>query len=86
VWRGGGRRWGRHRVGRGGLHPLATAWFAIDPGARQLPPLDEKAVPGTIVIDARTMEIVSAAAGYLPGLDARLEAAAAEVKGRPPSY
>lgn len=66
--------------------PLRSrAWSAVDPeGPLHLPPME--GVPGIIVLDARTMEIVSARAGYSPDVKQVLEAAAAQVKGRAPSY
>ena len=68
-------------------HLIGTAWYAFDPGGKQLPPLDESAVPGLILLDARTMEIVGVPAGWKKDeVKSDLEAKAAEVKARPPAY
>lgn len=66
-------------------HGIDTAWFVLASSA-QLPAHDEATTPAVTLLDGRTMEIVSIQVGYSPGMKARLEAQAAEVKARPPAY
>jgi hypothetical protein len=64
-----------------------AAWSVLDPSFSQLPPpLSGNAVPMIIVLDARTMEIVSAEAGAPPNPKQALEAARDSVKSRLPAY
>lgn len=68
-------------------HRVGTAWYAFDPLGAHLPPLEAAALPGMILLDARTMEIVGVPAGAaLDTLKSDLEAKAAEVKARRPAY
>ena len=62
------------------------AWYVHDPAFVQLASFNENVLPEIVVLDARTMEIVSASAGMPSNPTATLEAAAAAVKARPPSY
>jgi hypothetical protein len=63
------------------------AWNALDPGFTQLSPLfDAAAVPLVSVLDARTMEIVSAGVGASQSIKQDLLAAAEAVRDRPPAY
>lgn len=63
-------------------------WVVLDPSFPHLRPLldDKKALPGVIVLDARTMEIVSGLVGAPSKPKQDLEAIRDTVKARPPSY
>jgi hypothetical protein len=65
---------------------VAPAWYGLDPRAKQLPALDSDGLPGVIVIDARTMEIVSAEVGKPTAAKDALQARAAAVRRRDPAY
>jgi hypothetical protein len=62
------------------------AWYALDSSFAQLSTFFDGNLPVLVVLDARTMEIVSYTPGYFADWKTKLEAAAAEVKARPPSY
>ena len=62
------------------------AWYVRDPAFVQLASFYENTPIATVVVDARTMEIVSAVTGKFGNESTTLEAAAAAVKARPPSY
>jgi hypothetical protein len=62
-------------------------WHGLDPSAVQTKMLyDAQAFPLTTIIDARTMEIVSSAAGALTDPKSDLESRRLSVKARPPAY
>lgn len=63
------------------------AWHVVDPVHTQLEPLfDKTAVPLVCIIDARTMEIFSAATGVPPDIRQQLITASQVVASRPPAY
>ncbi len=67
---------------------IPQAWFLLDPSFNAFPNAlyDKTAVPAVIILDARTMEIVSAELGAPPQPKQALEAFRDDVSSRGPSY
>jgi len=67
---------------------LPAAWTVLDPSHSHFPPpiFDGTALPVIVILDARTMEIVSAEIGSPPQPKQALETFRDQVKGRPRSY
>ncbi len=64
----------------------ATVHNLLDPSWSKFTGITVDAVPYVVLLDARSMEIVSASPGFSASPAADLEAAAADVKARPVSY
>ena len=64
----------------------SVAFNGLDPSFSQFTGVQVTALPTIVLLDARTMEIVSLEAGGPTDPKAEFEAAAADVKARPPAF
>lgn len=67
---------------------VPSAWFLLDPAFNQFPvPLfSHETLPALVILDARTMEIVSSGVGLPPQTKTALESFRDETKARAPAY